>query len=418
VIFAEDQMQSASNRQNAPETGKEIRCGRRGSPDRGIAVTRAAALLLIVMVVALAVIWGISSRRKTNAQLAEETQELAVPVVAVIHPKLGAPQQEIILPGDMQPFTDAPIYARTNGYLKKWYVDIGARVKAGELLAEIDAPEVDQQLQQARADLATAQVNLHLAEITATRYKELQKTESVAQQDVDNAVGNYDARNTAVESAQSNVKRLQDLQSFEKIYAPFDGLITARNTDIGALIDSGSSGGTARELFHIAAVNRLRVYVNVPQSYSAHVAAGLRADLILSEFPGRKFEGTVVRNSGAIDSSTRTLLAEIDVNNPTGELKPGAYVEVHLKLPTSVTTFTLPVNATIFKSAGMQVATVKNGKTIAMVPITPGRDFGAEMEVLAGLNAGDSVVINPPDSLTDGQSVKVMQPQAAAQGQP
>ncbi|MBZ5644594.1 MAG: efflux RND transporter periplasmic adaptor subunit [Acidobacteriia bacterium] len=379
---------------------------------------RVVLFLLMLIVVALAVIWGISSRRRANAQLAQETQELAVPVVAVIHPKLGAQQQEIVLPGDMQPFIDAPIYARTNGYLKKWYVDIGARVKAGQLLAEIDAPEVDQQLLQARADLATAQVNLHLAEITATRYKDLLKTESVAQQDVDNAIGNYDARNTAVSSAQSNVKRLQEMQSFEKIYAPFDGVITARNTDIGALIDSGSSGGTARELFHIAAVNQLRVYVNVPQIYSAHIRSGLRADLLLNEFPGRKFEGTVVRNSGAIDSNTRTLLAEIDVNNPTGELKPGAYVEVHLKLPSSVSTFTLPVNATIFKSAGMQVATVKNGKTIALVPITPGRDFGAEIEVLAGLNAGDSVVVNPPDSLSDGQEVKVSQPQAAAKRQP
>lgn len=407
-----------SNRRNAAKTRGAERLGRRGSPSSGSAIMRVVLFLLMLIVVALAVIWGISSRRRANAQLAQETQELAVPVVAVIHPKLGAQQQEIVLPGDMQPFIDAPIYARTNGYLKKWYVDIGARVKAGQLLAEIDAPEVDQQLLQARADLATAQVNLHLAEITATRYKDLLKTESVAQQDVDNAIGNYDARNTAVSSAQSNVKRLQEMQSFEKIYAPFDGVITARNTDIGALIDSGSSGGTARELFHIAAVNQLRVYVNVPQIYSAHIRSGLRADLLLNEFPGRKFEGTVVRNSGAIDSNTRTLLAEIDVNNPTGELKPGAYVEVHLKLPSSVSTFTLPVNATIFKSAGMQVATVKNGKTIALVPITPGRDFGAEIEVLAGLNAGDSVVVNPPDSLSDGQEVKVSQPQAAAKRQP
>ncbi|MBZ5661168.1 MAG: efflux RND transporter periplasmic adaptor subunit [Acidobacteriia bacterium] len=411
-------MRVVANRWNATRTPSAGRLGCGGSQTSGSAATRAVLFLCMVIVLALAVIWGISSRRKTNAQLAQETQELAVPVVAVIHPKLGAPQQEIVLPGDMQPFTDAPIYARTNGYLKKWYVDIGARVKAGQLLAEIDAPEVDQQLQQARADLATAQVNLHLAEITATRYKELLKTESVAQQDVDNAIGNYDARNTAVASAQSNVKRLQEMQSFEKIYAPFDGVITARNTDIGALIDSGSSGGTARELFHIAAVYQLRVYVNVPQIYSANVRSGLRADLILNEFPGRKFEGTVVRNSGAIDSTTRTLLAEIDVNNPTGELKPGSYVEVHLKLPTSVTTFTLPVNATIFKSAGMQAATVKDGKTIALVPITPGRDFGAEIEVLAGLKAGDFVVVNPPDSLIDGEEVKILQPQPGTQRQP
>jgi RND family efflux transporter MFP subunit len=234
--------------------------------------------------------------------------------------------QEIVLPGDMQAYIDAPIYARTNGYLKSWTADIGARVKAGQLLAEIDAPEVDQQLQQARADLATAEANLRLAEITATRYMDLLKTDSVAQQDVDNATGSADARRTTVESARSNVKRLEDLQSFEKIYAPFDGVITARNTDIGALIDSGSSGGTTRELFHIAAVDRLRIYVNVPQIYSPHIRSGLRADLSLTEFPGRKFAGTVVRDSGAIDNSTRTLLTEIDVNNPTGELKPGSYV--------------------------------------------------------------------------------------------
>jgi RND family efflux transporter MFP subunit len=407
-----------ANRQKAEETPGRKRIGRLHARSSGSAATRGVVFLLIVIVVALAVIWGISSRRKTNAQLAQETQELAIPVVAVIHPKAGAPQQEIVLPGDMQPFTDAPIYARTNGYLKKWYVDIGARVRVGQLLAEIDAPEVDQQLQQARADLATTQANLRLAEITATRYKDLLKTESVAQQDSDNANGNYEARKTAVESARSNVKRLEETQSFEKIYAPFDGMITARNTDIGALIDSGSSGGTARELFHIAAVSRLRVYINVPQIYSPHVKPGLRAELVLAEFPGRKFEGTIVRDSGAIDNNTRTLLTEIDVNNPTGELKPGAYAEVHLKLPTSVTTFTLPINATIFKSAGMQVATVKNDKTIALVPITPGRDFGAEIEILAGVKSGDSVVINPPDSLTEGQAVHLLQPQPASKGQP
>ena len=407
-----------ANRLNPAERPGQKRLGRLRARSSGSAATRGIVILLIVIVVALAVIWGISSRRNTNAQLAQETQELAIPVVAVIHPKVGAPQQEIVLPGDMQPFTDAPIYARTNGYLKKWYVDIGARVKAGQLLAEIDSPEVDQQLQQARADLATAEANLRLAEVTATRYKDLMKTESVAQQDVDNAVGNYEARDTAVSSSRSNVKRLEETQSFEKIYAPFDGMITARNTDIGALIDSGASGGTARELFHIAAVNQLRVYVNVPQIYSPHVSAGVHAELALTEFPGRKFEGTVVRDSGAIDNVTRTLRVEIDVNNPTGELKPGSYVEVHLKLPTSVTTFTLPVNATIFKSAGMQVATVKNGKTIALVPITPGRDFGTELEIVAGVKADDSVVINPPDSLTDGETIRLLQTQPAAQRQP
>ena len=401
------------DRQAPPVKDREVQSR---SSLSGSAATRAILLLLTVLIVAFAVIWGISSRRNANAQLAQETHELAVPTITVVHPKRGEPQQEIVLPGDMQPYTDAPIYARTNGYLKSWQVDIGAHVKAGQLLAQIDTPEIDQQLEQARADLATAEANLRLAEITATRYKDLMKTDSVAQQDVDNANGNFEARRTTVESARSNVRRLEEMQSFKKIYAPFDGLITARNTDIGALIDSGSSGGPARELFHIAAIHQLRVYVNVPQVYSPLIRPGLRAELTLSEYPGRRFEGTLVRNSGSIDNTTRTLLTEIDVNNPSGELRPGSYVEVHLKLPTSATTFTLPVNAVIFRAAGMQVATVKDGKTIALIPITPGRNFGTEMEILAGLKGDESVVINPMDSLTNGQAVRLAQIQPDAEG--
>jgi RND family efflux transporter MFP subunit len=409
-------MEGLSNRRHPIQRSGRKGAKRARSGCSGSAATRAILLLFTVLVVAIIVIWGISSRRKANAQLSQETRELAIPAVTVIHPKRGAPLQEIVLPGDMQPYTDAPIYARTTGYLKSWHADIGARVKAGQLLAEIDTPEVDQQLQQARADLSTVEANLNLADITATRYKDLMKSDSVAQQDVDNANGNYEARRTAVESARSNVKRLEDLQSFKKIYAPFDGVITARNTDIGQLIDSGSSGGTSRELFHIAAVSRLRVYVNVPQVYSPHIKAGLHAELSLAEFPGRHFDGIVVRDTGAIDNATRTLLTEIDVNNSTGELKPGGYVEVHLKLPTSVTTFTLPVNTIIFKSAGMQVATVKDGKNIDLVSITPGRDFGTEMEILAGLKGDESVVINPPDSLTNGETVRVAQTQSDVGG--
>jgi RND family efflux transporter MFP subunit len=412
-------MAGSSNRRRP--LGRPARESATARPDcSGSAATRAVLFLFTVLILSILVVWGISSRRKANAQLSQETRELAIPTVTIIRPKRAALQQEIVLPGDMQPYTDAPIYARTSGYLKSWHADIGARVKAGQLLAEIDAPEVDQQLLQARADLETAQVNLHLAEVTATRYKDLMKTDSVAQQDVDNANGNYEARKSAVESARSNVKRLEDLQSFKKIYAPFDGVITARNTDIGALIDPGSGGGTTRELFHIAAVNRLRVYVNVPQVYSPHIKAGLRADLTLAEFPGRHFDGIVVRDTGAIDNATRTLLTEIDVNNSSGELKPGGYVEVHLKLPSSVTTFTLPVNTIIFKSAGMQVAIVKDGKnnekSIDLVAVTPGRDFGTEMEILAGLKGDESVVINPPDSLTDGEPVRLGQSQAASGG--
>jgi RND family efflux transporter MFP subunit len=412
--FSEDQMEVVSNREGRTESpaAGQAKAGRWSS--RGSAVTRMISIVLIVVVVAVVVIWGISSRRAANAQLSQETHDLAIPTVSVIRPQLGAPQQEIVIPGDMQPFTDAPIFARTNGYLKKWYADIGAIVKSGQLLAEIDSPEVDQQLQQARADLATAQANLSLAELTATRYKELLKTDSVAQQDVDNATGNYDARRTAVESAQANVKRLQETQAFEKVYAPFEGVITARNTDIGQLIDSGSGGGSSRELFHIAAMNPLRVYVNVPQFDSPQIKPGLHADLVLSEFPGKRFQGSVVRSSGAIDNATRTLLTEVDVDNSARLLKPGSYVEVHLKLPSPVNTFTLPVNTTIFKSEGLQVAVVKDGKTINLIPVTPGRDFGTSIEIVAGLKGDESVVLNPSDSLTEGSAVRVAEAPAAA----
>jgi RND family efflux transporter MFP subunit len=415
---SEDQMEVVSNQRDQAEMPAGERLQNSGAPPPGGKVARAVTLLLIVLVVALVVIWGISSRRQANAQLSQETSELAVTTVSVIHPKLGAPQQEIVIPGDMQPYTDAPIFARTSGYLKKWYADIGASVKTGQLLVEIDSPEVDQQLQQARADLATTQANLSLAEITATRYKDLQKTDSVAQQDVDNATGNLDARRTAALSAQANVKRLEQLQSFEKVYAPFDGVITARNTDIGQLIDSGSSGGTARELFHIAAVNPLRVYVNVPQLDSPQIKPGLHADLVLTEFPGRRFQGTVVRSSGAIDNTTRTMLTEVDLDNASHLLKPGGYVEVHLKLPSPVNTFVLPVNATIFKSAGLQVAIVKNGKTISLIPVTPGRDYGTDIEIVAGLKGDEWVVLNPADSLTEGTAVRVAETPAPAPRKP
>jgi RND family efflux transporter MFP subunit len=411
-------MEVVSNQREPAEAPAGRRSTNGGPPAPGSNVTRAVMLVLMVVVVALVVLWGISSRRKANAQLSQETQDLAIPTVSVIHPKLGAPQQEIVIPGDMQPYTDAPIFARTSGYLKKWYADIGANVKAGQQLAEIDSPEVDQQLQQARADLATAQANMNLAEVTASRYKDLLKTDSVAQQDVDNATGNYDARKTTVESAQANVKRLQDMQAFEKVYAPFDGVITARNTDIGQLIDSGSSGGTARELFHIAAMNPLRVYINVPQFNSPQIRPGLRAELVLNEFPGRRFQGTVVRSSGAIDNTTRTLLTEVDVDNSARLLKPGSYVEVHLKLPAPVNTFTLPVNATIFKSAGLQVAIVKNGKTISLIPVTPGHDFGTEIEIVAGLKGDEWVVLNPSDSFADGTEVRVAETPAPEQRKP
>jgi RND family efflux transporter MFP subunit len=386
------------------------------APPHGVGQTgsKHGALIAIValLIVAAIVIAGVVPRLKARAALVTATHENAVPTVNVIHPKMGAPQAEIVLPGNIQAFNDSPIYARTDGYLKKWYVDIGSHVKAGQLLAEIETPEVDQQLDQARADLNTAEANLQLSQITAERYQGLAQSDSVSKQDVDNATSDFAAKKAMVASAQSNVRRLEELQSFEKIYAPFDGVITARNTDIGHLINSGA-GSPATELFHIAAVQELRVYVNVPQQYSASARPGLKADLTLQEFPGKRFPGTLVRTADAIDPASRTLLVEVDVSNRTGELLPGAYAEVHLQVPSGAPTYILPVSALIFRSAGLQVGTVQNGDKATLVQITLGRDMGNEVEVVSGLNAGDAVIVNPPDSLISGETVRVVQANAS-----
>ena len=308
-------------------------------------------VILALLIVGAVVVAGILPRLKARAALKVETNEEAVPNVSVIHPKLGAPQQEIVLPGNMQPFQDSPIYARTNGYLKKWYVDIGGHVKSGELLAEIETPEVDQQLDQARADLNTAEANYGLAQTTATRYQDLAKSDSVSKQDVDNATGDFAAKKAMLASAQSNVRRLEQMQSFEKIYAPFAGVITARNTDVGHLINSGA-GAPATELFHIAATQTLRVFINVPQADSQAAKPGLVADLTLPEFPGKTFKGKLVRTADSIDPATRTLLVEVDVDNANGELLPGAYTEVHLKVPTGIPSLNSSGDSANFSFAG------------------------------------------------------------------
>ena len=371
----------------------------------------AVALLMAIG----AVVWGVTTRTRALGVVTQETREMAVPAVAVVAPERGAPQEEIVLPGTIQAFTDAPIYARTNGYLRKWYVDIGAHVRAGELIAEIDTPELDQQLQAARADLATAQANARLAQTTAERYRDLIKSDSVSRQDLDNANGSLEAREAAVESARANVKRLEQLQAFRRIEAPFAGVVTARNTDIGALIDSGSN---AKELFHVAAVNRLRVFVNVPEVYSRAARTGLAADLTLKEFPGRRFTGTLARTSSSIDVASRTLLTEIDVDNAKGELLPGSYAEVHIKLPTAAATLKLPVDALIFKTDGLQVATVDAGNRVALVTVAAGRDFGDTVEIVSGLRGDERVVANPPDSLMPGQIVRVVAPAQRGASQP
>lgn len=390
------------------------------TPTRGNAVTakdasgrkptRKAWLVLTIAfaVVAAVLFWGIWSRVRDARAIQAETVQSAVTPVSVISPKQAAPAQEIILPGNVQPFSSSPIYSRTNGYLRKWYVDIGTRVKQGQLLAVIDAPEVDQQVEQSISNLNTAKANLSLAEITKARYQGLLTKHAVSQQDVDNAVGTYDANAAIVEADQANVRQLQALQSFEKIYAPFDGVVTARNTDIGDLVNSGSAGGVKTDLFHIAQPGILRVYVNVPEEYSQGIKDGMTADISLAEFPDRKFQGTLVRTANAINMTTRTLLVEVDVDNPTGTLLTGSYAEVHLAIPTYKSTFVIPVNTLIFRSEGLRIAVVKDGEVV-LAAVTPGHDFGNTIEIVAGLNAGDQVIVNPPDSIVSGQEVRIVQ---------
>jgi RND family efflux transporter MFP subunit len=400
--------------QNQPPQPEAHQAGKPAPPSskHGLLLLIVAIIIVIVVVIA-----GVVPRMRAKAALRKETDKSAVPTVDVIQPKQGAPHQEIVLPGNIQAFTDAPIYARTNGYLKKWYVDIGARVKAGQLLAEIDTPEVDQQLQSARADLNTAQANSNLAQITSKRYEDLKNTDSVSKQDVDNANGDFAAKKATENSSAFNVKRLEDTKAFQNIYAPFDGVITARNTDVGQLIDQGSSS-TQKELFHIAAIKTLRVYINVPQQYSIAAKPGLTADLTLGEYPGRRFQGTLVRTANSIDVASRTLLVEVDVNNSTGELLPGAYAEVHLKLPSDIPSFILPVSALIFRAQGLQVATVDSNNKTKLVSIALGRDFGSQVEVLSGLDPDDKVIINPSDSVIDGEQVNPQLPKDAQQNSP
>ena len=372
--------------------------------------SRKTWVVVAVAVIAVATLLGsgIWSRVRAGATLRTETVQAALPPVSVVSPKQTAPTDEIILPGNVQPFITSPIYARTNGYLKKWYFDIGAHVKQGQLLAVIETPEVDQQLQQARSNLLTAQANLDLAAITKTRYQGLLKTNAVSQQDVDNAVGTYNANAAIVEADKAAVQQYSALVSFEKVYAPFDGVITARNTDIGDLINSGSSSNVKTDLFHIAQPGTLRVYVNVPEEYSRGVKVGMTADLSLAEFPDRKFQGKVVRTADAINMTTRTLLIEVDVDNPTGTLLTGSYAEVHLAVPSQASTFLLPVNTLLFRTEGLRVAVIKDGKVV-LTTVTPGHDFGNDIEIVAGLKADDQVVINPPDSIVAGQQVQIVQ---------
>jgi RND family efflux transporter MFP subunit len=362
-------------------------------------------VLVILALLGAAIYFGIRSRVAEANTLARATEQSAIPVVNVVHPKRGAPTSEIILPGGAQAFVDAPIYARTNGYLKKWYFDIGARVKQGQLLAEIETPEVDQQLEQARSDLETAKANLNLAMTTADRWKKLLEEDSVSKQETDQAVSNLQAQKAMVDSNAANVHRLEELRSFERVYAPFDGIITARNTDVGALINAGAATTPGRELFHLAAIHTLRVYVSVPEVYLRAAIPGAIATLTLDEFPGQVFRGTLARNANAIDPISRTLLVEVDVDNPSGQLLPGAYMSIHLKLPQQIRSVTIPANTLLFRAEGLRVGVVKNNH-VALIPAKIGRDYGDTVEVLSGLQPTDAIIVDPSDSLINGAEVQ------------
>jgi len=373
---------------------------------KGIAVT---TLVIVLIVFAALATFGILSRIHHTNVLARSTKELAAPVVIALTPKQGAASDAFALPGNVTAYTDSPIYARTSGYLTKWYHDIGSHVKKGELLAEIATPELDQQLAQAEADLGTAEANAKNAKAQAQRYQGLISTNAVSQQDTENFTNQATATASSVRSAQANVERLKQLQSFEKIYAPFDGVVTGRSIDTGQLIDTGA----ARELFHMQALNTLRVYTNVPQMYSANLKRGTKIDISFPEHPERTFQGTLVTTSNAIDPASRTLLVEIDVDNRKGELLPGALAQVHFKAP-SVQTFIVPVSAIIFRREGTQVGTVGPDNTAHMVPVTIGEDDGKTVQIVSGLKAGDLVIQDPPDSLIEGEKVN---PQQASEEQ-
>jgi RND family efflux transporter MFP subunit len=362
-------------------------------------------VVITALVLGSAIFIGIRVRTSAEASLAAETSQQSVPTVQVVHPQENAPNQELVLPGQTTAFTDTPIYARTSGYLKRWYFDIGAHVRQGQLLAEIETPELDEQLRQARAELATAQANAKLAAITAKRTANLLRTQSVSTQERDNAAGTFTADQATVASQQANVARLEELQSYEHVYAPFDGVITARNTDVGALINAGA-GSPTTELFHMTANRTLRIYVRVPEMSAPAMHVGAAVAVTLDEFPGQQFRGTVVRTDNSINPASRTLLLEVDVDNPDGKLLPGAYAFAHFTLPGGSGSVTIPANAMLFRSEGLRVGVVRNGEA-KLVPIAIGRDYGDRVEVISGLHAADQVIVNPSDSLVDGNHVSV-----------
>jgi RND family efflux transporter MFP subunit len=413
-------MSGGDHNRRAGQQGSEQRPDVQGhEPPAPSRVSLAVVVVIVLLIAVVLAVVGILRRRHSSAELEKYTEANAAPPVALQVPQMQHNATEIVVPGNMQAFTMAPIYARTTGYVKAWYHDIGSRVRKGELLAVIETPELDQQLASAKADLATAVSNAGLAKTTAERYKDLVSSNAVSQQDTDNAVSQYQARNAEVAAAQANVRRLEELVSFERIVAPFDGVITARNIDIGQLISADGSTNTAgagtvrsnREIFDISAIDTLRVFVNIPQMYAPDAKKGVVATLTLPQYPGRIFKGKLVRTSDAVDPASRTLLAEVDVPNKSGELLPGSYTQVHLSVSRAAPALIVPVSALILQPDGLHVATVDDNHHAHIMKVTPGRDFGATIEILSGLEEGKPVITNPPDSLTEGEEVRVVTPE-------
>ena len=375
------------------------------------------ALVLLVLVVLAAV--GVLRRTHADKVLAARTNSMAAPTVSVATAKAGASLETLILPGNVTAFTDSPIYARTDGYLDRWYFDIGARVKKGALLAVISTPELDRQVSQGESDLATAEATANNARIQADRYSGLVKSNAVSQQDTDTFVNQAAATAAAVKSAQANLQRLREMQSFEKVYAPFDGVVTARAVDTGQLISSGSGGGTGTELFHMQALQTLRVYTNVPQLFSQTMKRGMKVGLTFPEYPGKTFEGTLVRTADAIDPVSRTLLVEVDVDNRSGTLMPGSLAQVHFKTPSAGPAYIVPASALIFRRDGIQLSIVTSsgaGTVAHLIPVTIGEDDGATVQIVSGLNPSDKVIQDPPDSLIDNEKVTVESSEGSAFG--
>ena len=391
---------------HGPQVEVAIKVGKAGPRNRS--GTRRAIMvggaLLLSSGFAILVYAGIQSRIDAEKGLEKRVTLSSAAVVNVVRPIRGSGDQAIELPGNTQAFTEAPIYARTSGYLKQWYFDIGAHVKRGQLLAEIETPELDEQLEQAENQLKTAEANLQLAQVTADRWVYLEKSSVVSKQERDQAVSDLNAKRATADSDRANVARLQQLQAFEHVYAPFDGVITTRNTDVGDLIQGDNTA--PKELFHLAAVSKLRVYISVPEVYASAIKSGETVTLTLDAFPGENFAGTLVRDSNSIDLTSRTLRVEVDVDNPSGSLLPGAYAFVHLRLPSAARAVTIPTNTLLFRAEGLRVAVVRGGQA-KLVPVTIGHDYGSSVEVLSGLTSEDTVILDPSDSIMEGSAVKI-----------